>query len=75
MYLIARKLTGYRSAGGYSSGTRSSGGSYREYVMDLLGLPSITIEVGSTIAPCSYWEYDSIFRKNKLVVLKIADAL
>lgn len=75
MYLIARKLTGYSSAGGYSSGQPSSGGSYREYVMDLLGLPSITIEVGSTIAPCSYREYDSVFQKNKLVVLKIADAL
>lgn len=75
MYLIARKLTGYRSAAGYSSGKKSSGGSYREYVMDLLSLPSITIEVGSTVAPCSYWEYGSVFQKNKLVVLKIADAL
>ena len=75
MYLIARKLTGYRDAGGYSSGKESGGGQYREYVMDLLGLPSITIEMGSTSAPCSYWEYASAFQKNKLVVLKIAEAL
>lgn len=76
MYQIARQLTGYRDAGGYSSGkSKPVGGSYREYVMDFLGIPSITIEVGSTIAPCAYWEYNSVFQKNKLVVLKIADAL
>lgn len=75
MYLIARKLTGYQDSGSYSSGKRSSGGSYREYVMDLLQIPSITIEVGSTYAPCSYGEYASAFEKNKLVVLKIAKAL
>lgn len=76
MYRIARSLTGYYDAGGYSSGKSSpAGGSYREYVMDLLKLPSITIEVGSTVAPCSYGEYSSVFQKNKLVVLKIAEAL
>lgn len=76
MYQITRQLTGYRDAGGYSSGnSKPIGGAYREYVMDFLGIPSITIEVGSTIAPCSYWEYNSAFQKNKLVVLKIAEAL
>lgn len=75
MYQIARELTGYRDAGGYGSKTASSGGQYREYVMDLLELPSITIEIGYTSAPCSFWEYESAFRKNKLVVLKIAEAL
>lgn len=75
MYQIARALTGYRDAGGYSSGKASSGGQYREYVMDILGLPSITLEIGATSAPCSYWEYESAFQKNKLVVLKIAEAL
>lgn len=76
MYQIARRLTGYYDAGGYSSGKSSpAGGSYREYVMDLLKLPSITIEVGKTYAPCAYSEYASAFRKNKLVVLKIAEAL
>lgn len=75
MYKIARDLTGYKDAGGYSSGKSSGGGSYREYVMDMLKIPSITLEVGRTIAPCSYSEYNSAFNKNKLVVLKIADAL
>lgn len=75
MYRIARNLTGYHDAGGYSSGKASGGGAYREYVMDLLNIPSITIEMGCTTAPCSYWEYASAFNKNKLVVLKIADAL
>ena len=75
MYRIARKLTGYRDAGGYSTGEKSSGGSYRDYVMDLLEIPSITIEVGGTAAPCSYREYASVFQKNRLVMLKIADAL
>lgn len=77
MYRIARSLTGYRDAGGYSSGGKEKpiGGQYREYVMDMLLLPSITIEVGATWAPCSYQEYNSVFQKNKLVVLKIAQAL
>ena len=75
MYQIARSLTGYRDAGSYGSGGKPVGGQYREYVMDMLVLPSITIEVGQTWAPCSYGEYQSVFRKNKLVVLKIAEAL
>lgn len=75
MYRIARNLTGYQDAGGYSTGKASGGGAYREYVMYLLNIPSITIEIGCTTAPCSFWEYESAFKKNKLVVLKIADAL
>ena len=75
MYSIARKLTGYADSGGYASPKSTADGSYREYVMYMLGIPSITLEVGSTYAPCSYWEYESAFQKNRLVVLKIADAL
>lgn len=75
MYRIARQLTGYSDAGGYSAPKSVADGSYREYVMYLLGVPSITLEVGCTSAPCSYWEYESAFQKNKLVVLKIANAL
>ena len=75
MYKIARNLTGYSDAGGYSSGESSGGGSYREYVMNVLKIPSITIEMGCTYAPCAYWEYNSAYEKNKLVVLKIAEAL
>lgn len=75
MYRIARSLTGYADSGGYSSPKSVADGSYREYVMYILGIPSITLEVGSTYAPCSYWEYESAFQKNKMVVLKMADAL
>lgn len=75
MYNIARQLTGYSDAGSYSAPKAVADGSYREYVMYLLGVPSITLEVGCTSAPCSYWEYESAFQKNKMVVLKIANAL
>lgn len=75
MYSIARKLTGYADSGGYSSPKSTADGSYREYVMYMLGIPSITLEVGSVWAPCPHSEYESAFQKNKLVVLKIADAL
>ena len=74
MYQIAKKNTGYAKAyeGG---GGSSSGGQYREYVMDLLRLPSITIEVGTSAAPCPYSQYETEFQKNKYVVIQIADAL
>lgn len=73
MYRIAKKETGYKDA--YESSGKSPGGQYREYVMYMLGIPSITIEVGKTWAPCSYTDYEREFQKNKYVVLKIAKAL
>lgn len=73
MYQIAQKLTGYKQA--VDSGIQTPGGQYREYVMYMLNLPSITLEIGSSAAPCPYWQYESSFQKNKLVVLKIANAL
>lgn len=73
MYKIAKSLTGYRMAP--VTGGKSAGGQYREYVMDILGLPSITLEVGTVAAPCSYQQYEREFQKNKMVVLKIAQAL
>ena len=74
MYDIAKKETGYQKA--YSSGGgRSWGGQYREYVMYMLNVPSITIEIGSSAAPCPLWQYETEFQKNKYVVLKIARAL
>lgn len=75
MYQIARTLTGYSSAAGYQSGTSSSGGQYREYVMYQLGVPSITIEMGRTTAPCTFGDYSNAFQKNKDVVFSIARAL
>lgn len=60
MYQIAKRETNYIAAL-ESSKTKSPGGQYREYVMYLLGIPSITIEVGKTWAPCSYYEYKTEF--------------
>ena len=74
MYQIAKRETNYIAAL-ESSKTKSPGGQYREYVMYLLGIPSITIEVGKTWAPCSYYEYKTEFLKNKNVVLKITKAI
>lgn len=74
MYQIAKRETNYIAAP-ESSKTKSPGGQYREYVMYLLGIPSITIEVGKTWAPCSYYEYKTEFLKNKNVVLKITKAI
>lgn len=73
MYRIAKQETGYKDA--YESSGKSSGGQYREYVMYMLGIPSVTIEVGKTWAPCSYADYEREFQKNKYVVLKIAKVL
>jgi g-D-glutamyl-meso-diaminopimelate peptidase len=75
MYNIARRLTGYRSSAGYQGATTPSGGQYREYVMYQLGVPSITIEMGRSTAPCPFWEYSSAYRQNRDVVFSIANAL
>jgi hypothetical protein len=74
MYDIAKKITGYSKAPDSGSG-KSWGGQYREYVMDLLNKPSITIEIGSSVAPCPYWQYEIEFQKNRYVVVRIANAL
>ena len=74
MYDIAKKITGYSKAPDSGSG-RSWGGQYREYVMDLLNKPSITIEIGSSVAPCPHWQYGIEFQKNRYVVVRIANAL
>jgi len=44
-------------------------------VMDLLNKPSITIEIGSSVAPCPHWQYEIEFQKNRYVVVRIANAL
>lgn len=70
MYKIAKKYTNYADAANYSS--TSYGGQYREYVMYILKVPSITIEIGSSAAPCPFSQYEPEFQKNKQVVLQIA---
>ena len=72
MYKVARNTTGYADAGGYDS---LGYGNYREYLMYTLKIPSVTIEVGKTPCPVNKKYYNSIFRKNKYVVLRLAQLL
>lgn len=74
MHHIAKKNTGYKAALDDPS-IPTWGGQYREYVMYMLGLPSITIEIGTSAAPCPYWQYETEFQKNKYIVIQIANML
>ena len=69
MYNICRKETKYRYLYGYP-GTAS--GNFREYCIYNLDIPCITLEVGTTMAPNSLWEYPTIFNRTKNVVIKVA---
>lgn len=70
MYQTAREITGYANAGG--GGNSSSAGSFREYVMCDLGLPSITLEIGRRPCPGSISEFPRIWRENANLVLREA---
>lgn len=70
LYWMARNLTGYKSAASYGGSGR---GNLREYLLYVQKIPNITLEIGHTWAPCAYVEYNSIFHKNKMVVLKAAN--
>lgn len=69
MYRIARRTTGYSSSAGYGG---TSNGNYREYLMYKLKVPSVTIEVGSVSCPVPKYQYASVFKRNKLIVLREA---
>lgn len=69
IYKIARKETGYADSAGYVG---SSSGNCRDYMMEKIKVPSITIEVGTTTCPVAYREYNRIFEKNKDVLIRIA---
>lgn len=69
---IAQKTTGYRKI---ISDGEPSFGNYREYVMNGLGIPSITVEVGSGGSPVNKKYYKSTFEKNKFLVLREAQIL
>ncbi len=75
MYRSARKTTGYRSAAGYRGSTSLGRGCLREYVMYGQKIPSITLEVGHIACPGPIWEFASIWRKNRKVVLQQARLL
>lgn len=69
MYRLARKTTGYRSAAGYQGSTSLGRGCLREYVMYGQKIPSITLEIGRVTCPGPIWEFPSIWRKNRKLVL------
>ncbi len=55
-----KQTTGYGLVG--SSGVAAAG--YKDWVMDELGIPSITVEIGVTSPPLAYRELYSIFARN-----------
>lgn len=67
MYDVARKTTGYGDAGHYND---SAG--YREYILYKIKKPCITIEVGHSGCPVAKSQYSSIYKKNRLILLREA---
>lgn len=55
-----KRATGYSLVG--SSGVAAAG--YKDWVMDELGIPSITVEIGVTSPPLAYREIYSVFARN-----------
>ncbi len=55
-----KRATGYPLVG--SSGVAAAG--YKDWVMDELGIPSITVEIGVTSPPLAYREIYSVFARN-----------
>ena len=72
MYRIARNTTGYASSSGYGG---KSNGNYRSYLIYDLGVPSITLEIGSISCPVPRYQYATEFKRNKLVLLREASWL
>ncbi len=64
-------VTGYTPVGSDSL----SGGGYKDWVMDALGIPSLTIEIGSQAAPLAERELYSVFFRNLLVLPTLAQWL
>lgn len=55
-----KRTTGYPLVGG--SGVAAAG--YKDWAMDELGIPSVTVEIGVTAAPLAYRELHSVFARN-----------
>lgn len=76
MYTLAKNITGYTSASGYSgSDDKGSVGNLREFVMYKKKLPSITLEIGKSFCPLPLGEFNGIWQKNKSLVLLEAKLL
>lgn len=63
-----------RSQTGYplDSGEGVDSGGFKDWAMDELGIPSLTVEVGTRSCPLPEDEFDSIFERNKLVPAAVA---
>lgn len=61
-------VTGYTPIDSSSVG----GGGYKDWVMDALGIPSLTIEIGSQAAPLKERELENTFFRNLLVLPTVA---
>jgi hypothetical protein len=73
MYRLARSLTGYSSAAGYSYSSKyGAAGNLREYVLYKKKIPSITLEIGKGSCPGSISEFPSIWDKNYSLVFREA---
>jgi hypothetical protein len=75
MYRLARSITGYSSAAGYTSSTSDKygeAGNLREYLVYKKKIPSITLEIGKGSCPGSISEFPSIWDKNYSLVFREA---
>jgi len=72
MYDLARTLTGYADSAVYEKEHKGGIGSLREYIMYKRKVPSITLEIGWAPCPVPIAEFQTIWSKNKLLVLKEA---
>ena len=72
MYALARTLTGYADSAAYEQEHKGGVGSLREYIMYKRQVPSITLEIGWAPCPVPISEFQTIWDKNKLLVLKEA---
>ena len=77
MYELAKKITGYADSSGYEESVNEHSkkkniGNLREYAMYKKNIPCITLEIGKNACPLSAGEFYSIWKKNKVLVLKEA---
>lgn len=71
LYYQTRRITGYASAASYHSSSGGDG-NYLTYIHNVKRIPGITLEIGRITCPAPAWEYPSIWKKNKMVVLQAA---
>lgn len=71
LYYQTRRITGYASAASYHSSSGGDG-NYLTYIHNIKRVPGITLEIGRITCPGPAWEYPSIWKRNKMVVIRAA---